>query len=73
MRDSLRPFKASIFHALWHPTRIAMLAILGDRELPLGAIIERLGLEQANALLIRCPSLPHPLGGDPSAVIQREG
>jgi len=49
MPDSLRQFKASIFQALGHPTRIAMVEVLRDGELPAGAIIERLGLEQANA------------------------
>ena len=49
MTDRLREFKASIFQALGHPTRIAIVEILRDGELPAGAIIERLGLEQANA------------------------
>jgi DNA-binding transcriptional ArsR family regulator len=49
MPDRLREFKASIFQALGHPTRIAIIEILRDGELPAGAIIERLGLEQANA------------------------
>jgi len=49
MPDSLRQFKASIFQALAHPTRIAIIEVLRDGELPAGAIIERLGLEQANA------------------------
>jgi DNA-binding transcriptional ArsR family regulator len=47
--DTLRQFKASIFQALAHPTRIAIIEALRDGELPAGAIIERLGLEQANA------------------------
>jgi ArsR family transcriptional regulator len=37
MPDSLRQFKAEIFQALAHPTRIAILSF-----------VERLGLEQAN-------------------------
>jgi DNA-binding transcriptional ArsR family regulator len=49
MPDSLRQFKASIFQALGHPTRIAIIEVLRDGELPAGAIIERLQLEQANA------------------------
>ncbi|HEY7220160.1 MAG TPA: metalloregulator ArsR/SmtB family transcription factor [Candidatus Binatia bacterium] len=49
MPDSIRQFKASIFQALAHPTRIAIIEVLRDGELPAGAIIERLGLEQANA------------------------
>jgi len=49
MPDTLRQFKASIFQALAHPTRIAIVEVLRDGELPAGAIIERLGIEQANA------------------------
>ncbi len=49
MSDSLRLFKANIFQALSHPTRIAIVEVLRDGELPAGVIIERLGLEQANA------------------------
>ena len=49
MPDTLRQFKANIFQALAHPTRIAIIEALRDGELPAGAIIERLGLEQANA------------------------
>jgi DNA-binding transcriptional ArsR family regulator len=49
MPDTLRQFKASIFQALAHPTRIAIVEVLRDGELSAGAIIERLGLEQANA------------------------
>lgn len=49
MPDTLRQFKATIFQALAHPTRIAIIEVLREGELPAGAIIERLGLEQANA------------------------
>jgi len=49
MPNALRQFKASIFQALGHPTRIAMIEVLRDGELPAGVIIERLGIEQANA------------------------
>ena len=49
MPDNLRQFKANIFQALAHPTRIAIVEVLRDGELPAGTIIERLGLEQANA------------------------
>jgi len=47
--DTLREFKAGIFQALAHSTRIAIIEALRDGELPAGAIIERLGVEQANA------------------------
>lgn len=49
MPDTLRQFKATIFQALAHPTRIAILEILRDQELPAGVIVERLGVEPANA------------------------
>jgi len=49
MPDTLRQFKANIFQALAHPTRIAIVEVLRDGEVAAGAIIERLGLEQANA------------------------
>jgi ArsR family transcriptional regulator len=48
MDDTLRRFKAEIFQALAHPTRIAIVEALQEGELTAGAIIERLGLEQAN-------------------------
>ena len=49
MQDALRQFKANIFQALAHPTRIAIVEMLRDGELPAGVLIERLGVEQANA------------------------
>ena len=44
----LREYKASIFQALAHPTRIAILEVLRDGEISAGTIQERLGVEQAN-------------------------
>jgi len=49
MQDALRRFKAEFFQALAHPTRIAIVELLRDGELSAGALIERLGVEQANA------------------------
>ena len=49
MPDSLRRFKAEFFRALSHPTRIAIVELLRDGELSAGTLIERLGVEQANA------------------------
>jgi ArsR family transcriptional regulator len=49
MKDSLHRFKADLFHALGHPTRIAIVEALRDREMPAGKLICELGLEQANA------------------------
>ncbi len=48
MQNLLREYKASIFHALAHPTRIAIVEALRDGELSARAIQERLGIEQAN-------------------------
>ncbi len=48
MQETLRTYKASIFRALSHPTRIAILELLRDRELSARTIQEKLGLEQAN-------------------------
>jgi len=49
MQDALRQFKADFFQALAHPTRIAIVEQLRGGELSAGALIERLGIEQANA------------------------
>ncbi|GMU93987.1 MAG: transcriptional regulator [Candidatus Hydrogenedentota bacterium] len=44
----MQEFKAGIFQALAHPTRVAIAEILRDGEQSAGAILERLELEQAN-------------------------
>lgn len=44
----LREYKASIFQALAHPTRIAILEVVREGEVPARAIQDRLGIEQAN-------------------------
>ncbi len=49
MQDALRGFKADFFQALAHPTRIAIVEQLRGGELSAGSLIERLGIEQANA------------------------
>lgn len=49
MTQELRRFKADIFHALAHPTRIAIVEMLRGGEMSAGQIIEQLGVEQANA------------------------
>jgi len=49
MQNALRQFKAEFFQALAHPTRIAIIEQLRDGELSAGELIERLGIEQANA------------------------
>lgn len=49
MIDRLRQFKADVFQALAHPTRIAIVEALREGELSAGTIIKQLALEQANA------------------------
>jgi DNA-binding transcriptional ArsR family regulator len=48
VHDLLRAYKASVFQALAHPTRIAVIEVLKEGELSAGAIQERLSVEQAN-------------------------
>ena len=48
MQNLLRKYKASIFQALAHPTRIAIVEILREGELSAGALQDRLRIEQAN-------------------------
>jgi DNA-binding transcriptional ArsR family regulator len=48
MQNLLRSYKAGIFQALGHPTRVAIVELLRDGELSAGVIQERLGIEQAN-------------------------
>jgi DNA-binding transcriptional ArsR family regulator len=49
MNDYLRHFKADFFQALGNPTRIAIIEQLRNGELSAGVLVERLGVEQANA------------------------
>jgi DNA-binding transcriptional ArsR family regulator len=49
LTDALRQFKAEVFQALSHPTRIAIVELLRDGPMPAGKLMERLGIEQANA------------------------
>lgn len=48
MSNQLRAYKASVFQALAHPTRIAIVEMLREGELSAGAMQEQLGIEQAN-------------------------
>ena len=49
MGEALRQFKSEIFQALANPTRIAIVEVLRDGEMSTGKLIEKLGIEQANA------------------------
>jgi len=46
--DALRRFKADIFQALAHPTRIAIVEQLRDGEVSAGTLLAKLPVEQAN-------------------------
>lgn len=47
--DRIRRFKAEVFQALAHPTRVAIVELLRDeREVSVNRICERVALEQAN-------------------------
>ena len=48
-QDALRRFKADVFQVLAHPTRIHIIESLRDGELTVSAILERIGVEPANA------------------------
>jgi ArsR family transcriptional regulator len=45
----MRQFKAGVFQALAHPTRIAIVEHLGRAELSVGQLCDKVGIEQANA------------------------
>ncbi len=49
MDNTLRQFKSEIFQGLANPTRIAIVELLRGGELSAGQLIEKLGIEQANA------------------------
>ena len=46
--DALRRFKAEVFQALAHPTRIHVIETLADGELSVGAILSRVKVEPTN-------------------------
>lgn len=48
MDSPLRAFKAQVFQALAHPTRIAIVDALRDGEKTAGALVTQLAVEQAN-------------------------
>jgi ArsR family transcriptional regulator len=49
MLDSMRQFKAGIFQALGHPTRVAIVEQLRQGEITVGRLCEKVGVEQSNA------------------------
>ena len=48
MNSSLRTFKAEIFQALGHPTRIAIVEALREGELTAGGLLAHVPVEPAN-------------------------
>ena len=48
-QDSLRVFKASVFQALAHPTRVHIMELLKESEYTVSELLDRLGIEQSNA------------------------
>jgi len=48
VQNLLRSYKASLFQALSHPTRIAIVEVLREGEHSAGTIQDRLHIEQAN-------------------------
>jgi DNA-binding transcriptional ArsR family regulator len=46
--DALRKFKAEVFQALAHSTRIHVIETLADGELSVGAILSRVKVEPTN-------------------------
>ncbi len=49
MLQTLRQFKAEIFQALGHPTRVAIVEYLRKGEISVKQLCEKVGIEQANA------------------------
>jgi DNA-binding transcriptional ArsR family regulator len=49
MLDSMRQFKAGVFQALGHPTRVAIVECLSQGEMSVSQLCETVGVEQANA------------------------
>jgi ArsR family transcriptional regulator len=47
-QEALRRFKAEVFQALAHPTRIHIVECLRNGPLSVSAILERIGVEPAN-------------------------
>jgi Predicted transcriptional regulators len=48
MLDSMRQFKAGVFQALGHPTRVAIAECLSRGEMSVSGLSEAVGVEQSN-------------------------
>lgn len=49
MLEPMRRFKAGVFQALAHPTRVAIVEYLSQGELSVSQLCAKVGVEQANA------------------------
>ncbi len=49
MLESMRQFKAGVFQALGHPTRVAIVECLSRCEMSVSGLCDAVGIEQANA------------------------
>jgi ArsR family transcriptional regulator len=49
MLEPMRRFKAGVFQALAHPTRVAIVECLSQGELSVSQLCAKVGVEQANA------------------------
>jgi len=48
-QDSMRQFKAGIFQALAHPTRVFIVETLRQDEMTVGNLCDTIGISQSNA------------------------
>jgi ArsR family transcriptional regulator len=48
MLNSMRQYKAGVFQALGHPTRIAIVEVLTQGEMSVNRLCEAVGVEQSN-------------------------
>lgn len=48
-KELLRAFKASVFRALAHPTRVHIMELLKEKERSVSDLLAHLGVEQSNA------------------------
>jgi len=48
MLNSMRQYKAGVFQALGHPTRVAIVEVLTQGEMSVNRLCETVGVEQSN-------------------------
>ena len=75
-RVALRRFKAEVFQALAHPTRIHIAECLEDGERSVSTLVERIGIEPANLsqhLAILRPKTSHQPQGGHTSILRPSG